>query len=82
MTTKLSTKGQLIIPKDVRDNLGWTAGTEIEVEQQDDRVVLSRRRGFPRTRLEDFIGCAKYDGPALSLEEMEAGIAEGARRQR
>lgn len=82
MTTKLSTKGQLIIPKDVRDNLGWTAGTEIEVEQQDDRVVLSRKQDFPRTRLEDFIGCAKYDGPPLSLEEMEAGIAKGARRQR
>lgn len=25
-------------------------------------------------------GCLPYEGPALTLEQMEAGIAEGARR--
>jgi hypothetical protein len=34
----------------------------------------------PDTRLEDLIGCTGYKGPAKSLDEMEAGVAEGARR--
>lgn len=33
------------------------------------------------TRLEDLIGCTGYRGPARTLEEMEAGIACGARSQ-
>jgi AbrB family looped-hinge helix DNA binding protein len=79
MNTKLSTKGQLIIPKEVRQNLGWTPGTEIEVEQDRDRVVLRRVRTLPPTTLKDVIGCAGYKGPPRSLEDMEAAIAEGVR---
>lgn len=30
------------------------------------------------TSLEGLVGCAKYQGPARSLEEMEAGLREGA----
>lgn len=82
MTTKLSTKGQLIIPKEVRDNLGWTAGTEIVVETERDRVVLRRVRTLPKTSLRDVVGCLSYEGPRKSLEEMEEGIAEGARAQK
>jgi len=35
----------------------------------------------PETRLEDLIGCTGYQGPAKTLEEMEAGIALGARQR-
>lgn len=31
--------------------------------------------------LEGLVGCAKYEGPARSLEEMEAGLREGARER-
>jgi uncharacterized protein (DUF433 family) len=33
------------------------------------------------TTLEDLAGCAGYKGPAKSLEEMEAGVREGARKR-
>jgi hypothetical protein len=36
----------------------------------------------PETTLEDLLGCTGYRGPAHSLEEMEAGIAAGARQNR
>jgi AbrB family looped-hinge helix DNA binding protein len=80
--TRLSTKGQLIIPKDIRERHGWTAGTELLVEDRGDTVVLRRAEDLPITTLEDLVGCAGYRGPARSLKDMEAGIARGARERR
>jgi AbrB family looped-hinge helix DNA binding protein len=80
--TRLSTKGQLIIPKEIRERHGWRAGTELFVEDHGDSVVLRQAQDLPITTLEDLVGCAGYKGPALSLEDMEAGIARGARERR
>ena len=38
--TRLSSKGQVIIPKAVRDRHGWRPGLELDVEDQADAVVL------------------------------------------
>lgn len=80
--TRLSTKGQLIIPREIRARHGWTPGTELVVEDHGDSVVLRRAEDLPVTTLEDLIGCAGYTGPARTLEEMEAAIARGARERR
>ena len=46
---KISTKGQVTIPQDIRERLGLLPHTEVEFEVQGDVVVLkkatSRRRG-------------------------------------
>jgi AbrB family looped-hinge helix DNA binding protein len=78
--TRLSSKGQVIIPKAVRERQGWQPGTELEVEDRGDVVVLRRARLFPRTAFEEVRGCLKHDGPPVSLEEMDVGVAEAARR--
>jgi AbrB family looped-hinge helix DNA binding protein len=80
--TRLSTKGQLIIPKEIRVRHGWTAGTELIVEDHGSTVVLRPVENLPITTVKDLVGCAGYRGPSLSLEEMEAGIARGARERR
>jgi AbrB family looped-hinge helix DNA binding protein len=80
--TRLSTKGQLIIPKEIRVRHGWTAGTELLVEDHGELVVLRRAEDLPATTLEDLVGCAGYKGPARSLADMEAAIARGARERR
>jgi AbrB family looped-hinge helix DNA binding protein len=82
MTTRLSTKGQLIIPKEIRERHGWEPGIELEIEDRGDSVLLRRALDVPETTLEDLLGCTGYRGPAHSLEEMEAGIAAGARQNR
>lgn len=82
MTTRLSTKGQLILPKEIRERHGWKPGTVLEVEDQGDCVVLRVSADLPQTRLEDLVGCTGYRGPRRSLEEMAAAIAEGARKSR
>ena len=80
--TRLSTKGQLIIPKEIRKRHGWTAGVELLVEDRGDSVVLRRADDLPVTTLADLVGCAGYTGPTQSLEDMEAAIAKGARERR
>lgn len=81
-SVRLSTKGQLVVPKEIRERHGWTEGMELVLEDQGDRVVLRLARQFPETTLEDLVGCTGYKGPAKSLEDMEAGIALGARARR
>ena len=81
MRTRLSTKGQLIIPKAVRDRHDWSPGVELDLEDRGDSLVIRLARPGPETTFEDLAGCTGYRGPARSLEEMEAAIVRGARRQ-
>lgn len=78
--TRLSTRGQVVLPRDVRNRHGWRQGTVLEVVEQGDGVVLraARRR---RTTLEDVIGCLRYTGRPVSLEEMDAAVRELARER-
>jgi len=39
-TTKLSSKGQIVIPEDIRNQLGLTAGTQFIVIGSQDSVIL------------------------------------------
>lgn len=77
--TRVSSKGQVVLPKEVRDRHGWLAGTELEVESEGDVVILRPRRAYPRTTLEDVVGCVPYDGPPVAIEEMGAAVDDAAR---
>jgi AbrB family looped-hinge helix DNA binding protein len=46
-TTRPSTKGQIVLPKDIRASRSWGPGTEFIVEQTDDGVLLRPARRFP-----------------------------------
>ena len=80
-TTTLSTKGQVIVPAETRRRLGWHAGTRLIVEDTPDGILLRSAPLFPPTRLEDVAGMLRRDGPAISIEEMDAGIMQEARRR-
>jgi AbrB family looped-hinge helix DNA binding protein len=57
-TSTVSSKGQVTIPKEVRDHYGLTAGSEVAFEIRDDGAVLYRRRG-ERHPVWDAIGSLK-----------------------
>ncbi len=78
--TRLSSKGQVIIPKEVRDRHGWRPGVEFEVEDRGDAVVLRPTQLFPPTTVEEVYGCLRYDGPPVTIEEMDEGITQEVRR--
>ena len=80
-TTKLSSKGQVIIPKSVRDAHNWHAGITLDIREHGDGVLLRPSRPFPRTSLDDVAGCLEWSGPAITIEEMDKAVAKEARRR-
>jgi AbrB family looped-hinge helix DNA binding protein len=81
LRTRLSTKGQLIIPKAMRERLGWSAGDELVLDERGDSIVIRAARPGAAISFEDLVGCAGYRGSARSVDEMEKAIAQGAREQ-
>jgi len=80
-TTRLSNKGQIVIPKRVRATHGWEPGLEFIVEDTGDGIKLRPVTPYLETKAEELLGCIGYKGPKKSLKEMEAAIAKGARNK-
>lgn len=81
ITTVISTKGQVILPKAIRELRQWAAGTQLIVENTADGVLLKSSPVFPETELKDVFGSLRHTGPALSIEAMDAAIASEAKRR-
>lgn len=81
LTTTVSTKGQVILPKSVRARRHWAAGTRLVVEDTAEGVLLTAAPVFPPTRPEDVFGSLAYKGKPKTLKEMAAGIAAEAKRR-
>lgn len=81
MVTRMSSKGQIVLPKSVREAHDWKAGVEFSVEDTGDGIVLRPARPlFPPSRLDDAVGCTGYRGPRRTLKEMDAAVMKEARR--
>lgn len=83
MRAKLSVKGQVVIPKDVRDLLKWKSGLDLEVIQRGDSVTLRpARKQFPRITWEEFDRLIKpHEGPVGNEESWQAAIDEEFAKQ-
>jgi len=81
-TTKLSSKGQIILPSSVRAAHKWGPGLEFAVEDVAEGVLLRPLKPFKPTRLNEVIGCTGYQGPTQTLEDMERAITTGAKRHK
>ena len=81
-TTRLSSKGQIILPKVVREMHGWAPGTDFAVEDTADGVLLRPLKTTQPTRLDDVVGCLQVQGQARTIEDMDAAIASEARVRR
>jgi AbrB family looped-hinge helix DNA binding protein len=78
-TTKLSSKGQVIIPKSLRTRHHWEPGQELQAIDTDDGVLLTPASPFPETSLQEVASCLPFSGRPRSIEEMEEAIKKGAR---
>ncbi len=82
MKSTVSAKGQVVIPKEIRDRHGLVPGTQLEVEEQGDAIVLRRAHPDKRYTVDDLLALPRhYEGPARSVEEMRQAVDEDVRRR-
>jgi len=68
--TKVSDKGQVVIPKEVRDRLRLSPGTKLIVVATDDAIVLQRIEAVAgKMRMKDFMDIAKSVTEKFKLGE-------------
>ena len=82
---KISSKGQVVVPKDIRDRLGLSEGSEVEFVEEQDGVMLKRIRAldemFPPITTEEFLARrVKWTGKYVSVEDMNRAVEAEARR--
>ena len=89
-TTRLSTKGQIVLPKSIRASKAWKAGMEFTVEETREGIVLkpADAHNVPETPLDDVVGylgrvrkAAGGKMKRLSLKDMDAAIAAEVKRR-
>ena len=79
-TTKLSSKGQVIIPKHIRQSHHWDTGLELQVIEFDGGILLKPKAAFKQTTLTEAAGCLPYSGPAKTDKEIEAAMKQAAKK--
>ena len=83
-TTRLSSKGQVVIPEEVRSNLGLSEGDQFVVIGQRDAVIL---KVITPPRLEEFRGVlrqarAEAKKAGIKKADLKAAIAKARRRSK
>jgi AbrB family looped-hinge helix DNA binding protein len=79
--TRLSTKGQIILPKGIRDSRAWVPGTEFTIEDTGEGILLRPVARFKETDLNDVAGCLRFNGRPKTIAQMNAGIAKEVKRR-
>ncbi|WP_010183709.1 AbrB/MazE/SpoVT family DNA-binding domain-containing protein [Sphingomonas sp. PAMC 26605] len=75
---KLSSKGQVVIPKDVRDALGLDVGSTLRMTRVGRQIVLEAplaETARPKINFEEFRKrVPRYEGPSATLEQMNEAV--------
>ncbi|MSR16123.1 MAG: AbrB/MazE/SpoVT family DNA-binding domain-containing protein [Gammaproteobacteria bacterium] len=81
-TTKLSSKGQVIIPKTLRITHHWETGLELMVIDTGDGILLKPKTPFPVTALTEVAGMLKNRVQPKTKQEIDAAVKRDLRRKR
>jgi AbrB family looped-hinge helix DNA binding protein len=81
-TTKLSSKGQVVIPRSLRAIHRWETGLELMVIDTGDGVLLKPRGPFAPAQLSEVAGMFKDKvAAARTDEEIETALSKDVRRR-
>lgn len=73
----MTSKGQITVPKNVRDAMGLRPGTKVEFVRGAEDSATWQMRAVTSRSLADLGGLLKYDGPVRTIDEMNDAIAGG-----
>jgi AbrB family looped-hinge helix DNA binding protein len=79
--TTLSTKGQIVVPKAMRDQKRWQAGTRLVLKDTPEGILITPEQAKKIYTGDDIIGILQYDGPPVTIEQMNEAVFEEANRQ-
>jgi AbrB family looped-hinge helix DNA binding protein len=74
-TTRLSTRGKIVLPRNIRASRAWAPGTEFTVEETGEGVLLRPVGRFPEADLEEVAGCLRSKGKSKTPAQMRTAIA-------
>ena len=74
-TVRLSSKGQFVLPKAIRDLRHWGPGTKLLVMDTEEGVLIKPLKPFAETTFESPELSTVYKGSSLSLKEMDRAVA-------
>lgn len=79
--SSVSSKGQVVIPKQFRDRLGLRAGARVRFQEEGGtlRLTVIQRRAEGVT-VEEGRGLAGYSGRRIGEDEMRAAVRARARK--
>ncbi|TCT20255.1 AbrB/MazE/SpoVT family DNA-binding domain-containing protein [Thiobaca trueperi] len=80
-TTKLSSKGQVIIPKAFRSTHHWEPGLELMVIDTGEGLLLKPKAPFPPAELADVFGMFSGKVAPKTDEEIRAALTRDIREQ-
>ena len=72
ITKKVLAKGQVVIPKAIRDMLGVNVGDEMVVDVEGGRIILSKKRDVVRV----FSEVARTSGRRVGMAEIKHILEE------
>ncbi len=81
-TTKMSSKGQVVIPEDIRRELGLNAGTQFIVVGEDDVVILKMVKAPSMKDFDRLVRKARAQAKAAGLKRSDIASAVAEVRKR
>jgi AbrB family looped-hinge helix DNA binding protein len=80
-TTKMSSKGQVVIPEEIRDRLGLKAGSQFVVVGDKDTVILKALSPLSMKEFDDLIAEARKQARRVGMRQSDINAAVAAARR-
>ncbi len=77
---RMSSKGQIVVPREAREKRGWGEGTVLEIVETSRGLLVRRPTDTGSVSIDALVGCIPYRGPKHSVAEMERAVLAEARR--
>ena len=71
MDTVISTKGQIVIPKRLRDQWGLASGSRVKIENTSTGIQITPVAARNAKAVLRGLGLAGYKGKAIAIEDMD-----------